>query len=70
MSEMRLKIDGMKCDGCATAVREALEGVQGVERVDVSLYEGTADVTVAGSVSAGTLTSAVEEAGYRASPAA
>jgi len=70
MSDMRLDIEGMKCDGCATAVRQALEGVEGVERADVSLDEGTAVLVVAGSVSAGTLTAAVEEAGYSASPAA
>lgn len=68
--KMKLKVEGMKCDGCATAVREALEGIEGVEHAEVSLDDGMTDVTVTGPVSVGALTAAVEEAGYRASPVA
>ena len=44
MHTVTLKIGGMKCDGCATAVRSALEGVEGVSAVDVSLPDGSASV--------------------------
>ena len=67
MSEIRLQIDGMKCDGCAAAVTEALEGVPGVESAEVSLEGGTASVSAGGDVAVDALVRAVESAGYGAS---
>ena len=39
-----VKIEGMACEKCAARVREALEQVPGVERVDVRLDKGWAEV--------------------------
>lgn len=64
MTEHRLNISGMKCDGCVSAVQEALRGVPGVERVDVNLAEKRASVT--GEVATEALVQAVKDAGYGA----
>ncbi len=39
---MKLKIDGMTCEGCAVAIESALEKVNGVIKADVSYDNGTA----------------------------
>jgi copper chaperone CopZ len=67
--DVRLEIDGMKCEGCAAAVTEALEGVPGVMGAEVSLEEARARVSAGGDVAEEALIQAVESAGYRASKA-
>jgi len=59
-----LRIDGMDCAGCAVAVRQALEGVNGVESAEVDFAAGLASVQGVAEFSA--LTLAVTKAGYRA----
>jgi copper chaperone len=60
-----LKISGMTCGHCQTAVKNALEAVDGVERVEVSLEKGLAKVE--GEADVRVLVAAVEEEGYEAS---
>ena len=61
--KITLKIDGMMCMHCVAHVKKALEGVSGVESVEVSLEQKTA--TVEGqSLSVEALTKAVTDAGY------
>jgi len=66
MKQLTLAIEGMMCDGCAGAVREALAEVAGVESVDVTLEEKRARVTVAEGTLDATLVGAVAAAGYEA----
>src|ERR1700687_1080268 len=62
-----LRIEGMTCDGCARHVVKALQNVAGVEEAQVGNWKSGQAVVVAGSsVDAGTLTRAVEAAGYHA----
>lgn len=64
--ELTLKVDGMKCGGCASHVEEALTRTAGVERVEVSLDEGRARLLVEDDVDPSVLVAAVREAGYEA----
>lgn len=64
MTRLTLEVPGMKCDGCADSVREALQGVGGVERVEVSVDRGEARVRVDQGTPEGALATAVENAGY------
>ena len=59
-----LKIDGMTCGHCVSAVTKALEAVPGVESADVVLADGRATVLHEGVV--GALVAAVEDEGYEA----
>ncbi|HZJ08102.1 MAG TPA: heavy-metal-associated domain-containing protein [Trueperaceae bacterium] len=63
-----LKIEGMSCSHCKAAVQKALEGVDGVVRVEVDL--GTGLATVAGTADRERLIAAVVGEGYRAAPQA
>ena len=69
MQAIKLEIHGMKCEGCAGTVREALQDVDGVLGADVSLEDRAARVQAEERVSGGDLVAAVDEAGYGASVA-
>ncbi len=62
--EKTLKIEGMMCPKCEQHVREALEGIDGVESAIVSHKDGTAKLTLSKDVEDMYLTDAVEHAGY------
>lgn len=59
-----LKIDGMHCSGCTSAVRRVLEANSSVTSVSVDLASGQAVVEASAGVDASSLAAAVEEAGY------
>ncbi len=59
-----MTIEGMMCGHCTGRVQKALEAVEGVKAVTMSLEEKSATVELAAEVSDETLTNAVTEAGY------
>ena len=60
-----LKVTGMTCGGCTSTVTKALEGVNGVSDVNVSLAAGEATVKFDERLtSPEKLKSAVQHAGY------
>jgi Cu+-exporting ATPase len=63
---VRLRIEGMGCDGCVAAVDEALRKVAGVRRVAVDLAAGSAEVEVEQPAAPAALLEAVDRAGYDA----
>ncbi|MGD8496482.1 MAG: heavy metal-associated domain-containing protein [Gemmatimonadales bacterium] len=64
MRNVKLEIEGMKCEGCATAVREALTGVAGVREANVDLAAGSAGIMADERIEDAALVRAVEGAGY------
>ncbi|KMM36345.1 copper chaperone CopZ [Guptibacillus hwajinpoensis] len=65
MEQTTLKIDGMTCGHCKSAVTTALKELEGVSGVEVNLEEGTATVSYDdSSVSVSAMNEAVEEQGY------
>ena len=61
---MQLKITGMTCGHCATAVQEALAAVPGAGEVKVEYSSGLARID--GDVNLEALLAAVQEEGYSA----
>lgn len=59
-----MTIEGMMCAHCTGRVRKALEALEGVTAVTMSLEEKTATVELAKEVPDEVLTGAVTEAGY------
>jgi copper chaperone len=67
METKTYSVAGMHCGHCKAAVTHELEGVSGVETVDVDLE--TKLVTVAGeALKDAALVAAIDEAGYDAEP--
>ena len=60
----RFQVENMKCNGCVAAVRGALEKLEGIESVEVSLESKTAEVT--GRVDIAAVEKALTELGYPA----
>ncbi|WP_455040335.1 heavy metal translocating P-type ATPase [Lancefieldella rimae] len=65
--EKKLNVEGMSCQHCVAHVTQALEAVEGVSRVEVSLENASAIVELDGAVSDEALIAAVKNAGYEAS---
>lgn len=60
-----LKIDGMTCSGCVKSVTNALNQVQGVSQVNVSLEQNNAVISFDESqTNEIALKQAIEDAGY------
>lgn len=59
-----LNIEGMMCNHCVAHVKKALESVNGVSSVNVSLENNNATVTLAHPVDDATLAKAVTDEGY------
>ena len=64
--EKTIDVTGMMCKHCVHHVTKALEGIEGVSNVRVSLEDNNAVVDVAEGVSDETLVAAIVDAGYEA----
>ena len=62
MSQTILKVEGMTCNHCKMRAEKALQGVSGVESVQVDLAAKEAVVT--GDTERANLVKALKEAGY------
>lgn len=69
---VKLSINGMTCNSCASTVTKALQGVNGVSDVKVSLKEKSATVKIASTSKTETsaLVKAVSDAGFEAAEGA
>lgn len=59
-----IRIEGMACGHCTGRVQKALEALEGVSQVTVSLEDKSAEVALAGEVADDALRAAVTDAGY------
>jgi copper ion binding protein len=67
METTRIKVGGMTCSGCVASVTRALQSVEGVDKVEVSLEQGQASVRYDPARANETkLRSAIEDAGFDA----
>ena len=59
-----LKIEGMMCQHCVAHVKKALEGMDGVTAVDVSLENKSADVEASKDITVDEFAKVIDDAGY------
>jgi copper chaperone len=63
--EKTLRVEGMTCNHCKSAVTNALKELNGVQEVDVNLEKGSASVKYEeGKVTEEDMKNAVEDQGY------
>ena len=66
MREIKLKIEGMHCAGCANRLEKILNNVDGVESAKVSLEEKSADIKYnEEEVELNTILQEIEDAGFK-----
>ena len=58
-------VTGMTCGHCAASVTEEVQGIPGVEDVNVAVESGAVTVTSAEPLEESAVRAAVEEAGYQ-----
>ena len=59
-----IAIEGMSCGHCAGRVTEALEKIQGVEKVNINLAEKSAMVELSFDIEDRKISETVDDAGY------
>jgi copper chaperone CopZ len=65
MQTATIRVDGMNCEGCAGSVTRALQRVDGVDHVEVTLASQVAQVTFdPAKVGLPALVTAIKNAGY------
>ena len=69
MQTMILDIDGMSCEHCVRHVTEALEALNGVTAVTVSLADNQATVQTDAGFDEAAARAAIDEAGYEVTAA-
>lgn len=65
MSNIELKVDGMKCGGCSGRLKRVLEGTDGVKSTEIVLE--TKQVTVdydAANIDVNAIKGVIEDAGF------
>lgn len=68
METSTLTVVGMTCDHCVGAVKAEVAKIEGVTAVEVDLATGQVTVRSDGPLDPGTLSAAVDEAGYEVAP--
>lgn len=66
MSTTEYQVTGMTCGHCEMSVREEVELIAGVEKIEVSAASGKLIVTSTETLADALVFAAVEEAGYSA----
>ena len=62
--KITLKMKGMSCEHCKMRVEKALSAIQGVSKVDVSLFWKNATIEASSDIPDEKLKGAITEAGY------
>ncbi len=67
MDDTVIKVGGMSCGGCVKSVTNVLQGLEGVQKAEVSLEKGEARVAYdAGRVARDQMLQAIADAGFDA----
>jgi copper chaperone len=65
MEKVILEVNGMSCEHCVKAIKNSLSEIDGIEKVDISLEEGTVTVEYDSSkVEIENIKNIIEDAGY------
>ena len=64
-SVMKIKVEGMMCMHCVAHVKSALEKLDGVTNVNVTLETGLAEITTSKEISDEQIKTAIEDSGYK-----
>lgn len=64
MDRRDVRVTGMSCEGCERNVENALQGLDGVSRVDADHGSDTVEIVAEDDVNDDALHGAIEDAGY------
>ena len=64
MNELIFNIEGMMCNGCENRVQNALQTIEGVEKVVANHVDGTVTVTLNNDIDESIIKEKLEDLGY------
>ncbi|WP_049620648.1 heavy-metal-associated domain-containing protein [Frateuria defendens] len=65
MSQIELKVDGMKCGGCSGRLKRLLDGTDGVNNTDIVLETKQVSVSYEdGAINESAIKTLIEDAGF------
>ena len=64
MNELIFNIEGMMCNGCENRVQNALQTIEGVEKVVANHVDGTVTVTLNSDIDKSAIKDKLEDLGY------
>ena len=64
MKEINLIIKGMMCTGCENRVKNALENIEGIEKVSADHVSGNVNIVCDDTVYKNVIESAIEDLGF------
>lgn len=64
MEKVTINVEGMSCSHCVAAVTKALDALDGVSKVEVSLEDKTATVEYEAPATVAAMKEAIEDQGY------
>ena len=64
MNELIFNIEGMMCNGCENRVQNALQIIEGVEKVVANHVDGTVTVTLNNNIDEAIIKEKLEDLGY------
>lgn len=64
MKEIIINVEGMVCGGCENRVKNALSGIDGVEKVEASYETGIVKVVVSENVERKILEEVIDDIGF------
>lgn len=63
--ERIIKIEGMKCEGCANRVKNILKSVKGIKKINVELENKQAIITIKKEIDEQLVTKLIESLGFK-----
>ena len=64
MKEIKLKVNGMVCEGCENGIKNALQNIDGIEKVDANHITCEVRVTLNGDISQDVIEQTINDLGY------
>ncbi len=64
MNEIIFNVEGMMCNGCENRVQNALQTIDGVEKVVANHVDGTVTVTLNNDIDKSVIKDKLEDLGY------
>lgn len=63
-NQVTLQVQGMSCGNCVKSIENSVGSINGVEKVNVQLNNGTVDVEFNNEVDVKKITDTIEDQGY------
>ncbi len=64
MSEIKLNVNGMVCNGCENRVKNALSNIEGIQEVIADYKSGTVTIKANDNIDVNTIKEKIEDIGF------